>query len=145
MSHLIRTMSFLLKVFIFLFNLIKCHIGLTIKMSFKKIESNKINMSFQKWRLNLIKLAKMYEAIKLDNLKNHAFVAMWSPSKANLWDILYSKDKFSCDVFKTSTTWKCHAPSCHCSYSMSWIFDDIIITQVYHLIILVDLLFKWLD
>jgi hypothetical protein len=80
-------------------------------------------------------LNKMDKAIKLDNLKNHAFVAMWSPSRANLWNILYCKNKFSCDVIKTSTIGWCHAPSCHCSYSMSWISNDIIITQVYHLII----------
>jgi hypothetical protein len=50
-------------------------------------------------------LDKMDKAIKLDNLKNHAFIAMWSPSsRANLWNILYSNNKFSCDVIKTSTT-----------------------------------------
>lgn len=44
-----------------------------------KVEFSQIDQNFD----------KMDKAIKLNNLKTHAFVAMWSPNRANLWNIFY--------------------------------------------------------
>jgi hypothetical protein len=60
-------------------------------------------------------------------------VKCWPLSWVDHQNIFYSKKKLNWTIINTLTMCWCHATSCHHLYSMFWICDDMVVTQIKHL------------
>lgn len=64
-------------------------------------------------------------------------------NRVDLWNIFNPK-KHNQIIIETLIVWWWHATSCHCYYLTPWVCDDVVVAQVNHLIILGDLVYKWM-